>query len=153
MKPDKQLQLEILKAFRDVYPAVLVTYKIKAYKENEHFMANIFYLEEHNLLEGVARRNTVPPEIVTAKITAEGLDFLENISQNSDNTRTPNAKIELEKNITETKPTLQSFKKKENKSNSHWYQKPHGIVILMVISGLIIYAIKLFITHFFINQS
>lgn len=153
MKPDEQLQLAILKALRDVYPAVLVTYKIEAYKENEHFMANIFYLEGKNLLEGVARRNTIPPEIVTAKITTKGLDFLENISQTSDNTSTPNAKIELENDITEAKPTFKSFKKKENKSNSHWYQKPQGIIILTVASGLIIYAIKLLVAHFFITPS
>ena len=38
-------------------------------------------------------------------------------------------------------------------NDKQWYQKPHGIIILMVTSGLIIYAIKMFITHFYINPS
>ncbi len=61
--------------------------------------------------------------------------------------------IELESDITETKPALQTLKEKEEKSYSYWYQNPYGIVILMVIAGLIIYGIQTLITHFFITPS
>lgn len=81
MKLDRSLQLTILKALRDVYPSILETSKIVGYEKNEQFMSNMFYLEEHHLLgecakSGRTMSNTLPV-ILTAKITAEGLDFLE----------------------------------------------------------------------------
>ncbi len=60
---------------------------------------------------------------------------------------------ELEMSIAELKLTRKALKKKENKSNSHWYQKPYGIIILTVVSGFIIFIIKILFTHYFLQEN
>ncbi|MCK5592199.1 MAG: hypothetical protein KAI72_09620 [Candidatus Pacebacteria bacterium] len=80
MKINRELQSKILVKMQAVYPEL-----IEIQKEFENFNdfelhANLFYLEEHNLIEASAKRIEVfgaPCQIFTARITARGLDFIE----------------------------------------------------------------------------
>ena len=79
MELNRHLQLEILILLSDMYPEMAVIEKLPCFSENNSFSANLFYLTEHNLIEHGALREAfgVPITILTAKITAQGLDFLE----------------------------------------------------------------------------
>ena len=79
MNLDRSLQLEVLNHLRDIYPEMAEIDKLTCYSENNNFMANIFYLVEHDLIEPGAISDVwgEPKAIATGQITAQGLDFLE----------------------------------------------------------------------------
>jgi len=75
---NRELQKTILLKLRDIYP--LVGEIDKLFEANDQkLQTNLFYLVEHDLIESEAVRNVypMPRQIMTAKITARGLDFLE----------------------------------------------------------------------------
>lgn len=79
MKLDRKFQLQVLEKLRSDYPELVDTTSFPGYG-CETIRANLFYLEEHELLTaGAARRDLLGalPDIFEAKITAKGLDFLE----------------------------------------------------------------------------
>ena len=81
MKPDRSLQQKILESLREQYPEIVEISVLPFYQRNPQFMGNLFYLEEHELIKAVGKRVDVfgvPPEILSAKITAKGIDFIEN---------------------------------------------------------------------------
>lgn len=85
MKLNRKLQKKILEFLGEDYPSyreieAFYTSKIINHKTEKIFYFNMFYLQEHNLIElttGVTGIN-IPPKIYTAKITNKGIDFLEN---------------------------------------------------------------------------
>jgi hypothetical protein len=73
-----RLQKTILLKLRDIYPEVGEINKL--FEPNDQkLQTNLFYLVEHDLIESEAVRNAypMPRQIMTAEITARGLDFLE----------------------------------------------------------------------------
>jgi hypothetical protein len=80
MKLDRTMQYEILTQLSDIYPSDFMVNDLTL-SVKEDLQSNLFYLSEHNLIEPVINRtgnNVNPtPTIITAKITAKGLDFLE----------------------------------------------------------------------------
>jgi hypothetical protein len=80
MKPDRLLQQKVLESLREHYPEVVEIAEFPFHQRDPQFMGNLFYLEEHGLIQAIAKRVNVcnaAPEIFTAKITAKGIDFLE----------------------------------------------------------------------------
>ncbi|MEP6878976.1 MAG: hypothetical protein ABI865_09020 [Nitrosospira sp.] len=78
MKLDRELQLKILLTLRDIYPdfgEISVWFN----HDDPNVQGNLFYLAEHNFIEPSAVRQAmgVPRQMLLAKITASGLDFLE----------------------------------------------------------------------------
>lgn len=78
MKLNREIQREILTQLSKVYPKALEVEKI-SFPNEDDFQTNLFYLEEHELIESEGKRDIfgMPPCIFVAKITAKGLDFLE----------------------------------------------------------------------------
>ncbi len=71
----------ILESLRDAYPEVLSDEFIDGYHlDRTGFIANISYLIEHDLIKRIGRSGTfgegIASDIMQAKITAKGLDFL-----------------------------------------------------------------------------
>jgi hypothetical protein len=81
MDLNRSLQLSILKELKDKYPISYPLQELGCYHENQDFNGNLIYLSEHKLIEGEVhypRKQALPcPQMFTAKITAHGLDFLE----------------------------------------------------------------------------
>lgn len=80
MNIDRPLQRTILESLRDVYPEIANLVEDMPYKDHPDLMSNLFYLEEHGLILSKGKRANLmgtPSIIFTAKITAIGLDFLE----------------------------------------------------------------------------
>jgi len=77
MKLDRNMQLIILTTLSQEYPNEMIVKNIPE-SSSDNFQANLFYLSEHNLIKPVAVSKTLssPTYMITAKITAEGLDFL-----------------------------------------------------------------------------
>jgi len=75
---DRSLQLEILTTLRNVYPDEIETQNIQC-SGSEYYQQNLFYLFEHQLIRAGTVRDVFGAEkqIITAAITAKGLDFLE----------------------------------------------------------------------------
>jgi hypothetical protein len=76
---DRALQLSILEDLRQTYPSERDRSELRG-EDHEDLQGNLFYLEEHGLIEAMAKmgRNTTGnPTIITAFITAKGLDFIE----------------------------------------------------------------------------
>ena len=73
MELDRKLQLDILRALRDVYPADAGKLP---FAEDPNLLGNLWYLHEHGLIEGTAVRSR-DPVFAPRTITALGLDFLE----------------------------------------------------------------------------
>ena len=73
MKLDRDLQREVLLSCREAYPG----YVEYAHEERhrERLQANLIYLHEHGLITGKLVNGNV--ELVDPRITATGLDFLE----------------------------------------------------------------------------
>lgn len=75
---DRDLQKNILESLRDTYPEKC---NIDAFLDvtNGQHQANLFYLEEHGLIESGATRNNMDGrrQMLIAQITANGLDFIE----------------------------------------------------------------------------
>ena len=81
MDLDRKLQLSILNELKTYYPKTISLQLMNCFKKDEDFNGNVIYLEEHGLVEGKTQRNTQRgnpgPQMTMAKITAVGLDFLE----------------------------------------------------------------------------
>lgn len=76
MKLDRTLQLQILERLRDFYPHPDMKIMKTDLAKHDDFYGNIYYLREHGLIEpkfGSSR----PNEVLLARITHLGLDFLE----------------------------------------------------------------------------
>lgn len=76
MKVERELQRALLEYLRQYYPKAAFLNEAPGH-DTQDFMGNLFYLHEHGLIQPQAMRNTTNPEIITATITAKGLDFLE----------------------------------------------------------------------------
>ena len=81
MKLDRSLQLIILEYFKDSYPDIESVVPLQALNDNEDFTPNMHYLIEHGLIKKIGMSGAwgegITPDIIQAKITAKGLDFLE----------------------------------------------------------------------------
>jgi hypothetical protein len=75
MKLDRRLQRQVLEQLREFYPDLVDVTRV-AGASQDHFQANLFYLEEQGLILGSHEHGGGSP-FVLARITAEGLDFLE----------------------------------------------------------------------------
>lgn len=75
MRLDRGMQRAVLERLRDVYPN---SADVSAFDQSsqEGFQANLFYLEERGLIQGSHEMGPGSP-IVLARMTADGLDFLE----------------------------------------------------------------------------
>ena len=75
MKLDRKLQLEVLRKLRKAYPGRVSIYDLPRY---DQLLATLDYLDEHGLVD-VLHDKTMgnPHAILASKITAKGLDFLE----------------------------------------------------------------------------
>ena len=81
MKLDRDLQRAILQKLADVYPTTgsTVLKEIDQLGDDDMIVANMLYLEEHELLRsGIIRSTSGKNMVISAqlKITAKGLDFL-----------------------------------------------------------------------------
>ena len=52
MQLDRKLQADILHALEEVYPDSLLVEALPGYSNDRLYMANLFYLQEHGLIEG-----------------------------------------------------------------------------------------------------
>jgi hypothetical protein len=81
MKLDRALQLSFLSELKNHYPNEYPVQRLSCFVAGPDFNANIIYLEEHGLISGKSQhvRQLENPGVVMlmAKITANGLDFLE----------------------------------------------------------------------------
>ncbi len=80
MKLNRRLQRQTLERLREAYPERLEIREMEAIRalDPEQFTANLYYLQEHGLIESSIRENLMMPvEALDARITARGLDFLE----------------------------------------------------------------------------
>lgn len=81
MDLDRTMQLEILEELKGLYPNSYPTQRLKCFKDGDKFNGNIMYLVEHGLVDGKTKtsmsRENHGTYVIKAKITAEGLDFLE----------------------------------------------------------------------------
>lgn len=79
MTLDRDLQRTILLQLREAYPE-LVHFQTLGVAKHPDFHPNAFYLTAHGLIEPVALRRDVmgtPSQVFTGRITAAGLDFLQ----------------------------------------------------------------------------
>jgi len=82
MKLDRTMQLDILTKLQNIYPSDLMINELNiSAKETDDVQSILSYLSEHDLIEPVIKRpgtNVSPSSsILSAKITAKGIDFLE----------------------------------------------------------------------------
>ena len=76
-KLDRTMQREILEELRAVYPE-RVSFQSHTNFSDQSFQVNLFYLNEHKLIDATSGKVVnAPPSIFSARITASGLDFLE----------------------------------------------------------------------------
>ncbi len=75
VKLDRSLQLNVLQQLRDRYPYSVEVTRLPG-ADLAHYQANLSYLEERGLIQGSHEMGKGSP-IVLAKISADGLDFLE----------------------------------------------------------------------------
>jgi hypothetical protein len=79
MELDRKLQREVLLALQDEYPDSLLVSVLPGYTNDRNFMGNLFYLQEHGLIEGGDIREPGQcRSMVDVQITKSGLDFLAN---------------------------------------------------------------------------
>lgn len=77
MKLNRKIQADILHALEEVYPDSMLVQALPHYSDNREFMANLFYLQEHQLIEGGDIREPGQcRSMIDAQITKTGLDFL-----------------------------------------------------------------------------
>jgi len=77
MPLDRQIQHKILLALQDVYPDSLLVSALPNFANNRSYMANLFYLQEYELIEGGDIREPGQcRSMVDAQITRRGLDLL-----------------------------------------------------------------------------
>lgn len=77
MELNRKLQHRILSALRSVYPDSMLVQELPAFSHDRQFMGNLFYLQEHGLIQGGDIREPGRcRSMVDAQITRLGLDFL-----------------------------------------------------------------------------
>ena len=77
MQLDRKLQANILRTLEEVYPDSLLVEALPDYSNNRSYMANLFYLQEHGLIEGGDIREPGQcRSMIDVQITKTGLDFL-----------------------------------------------------------------------------
>lgn len=77
MKLNRKLQKDILEALSEVYPDSLLVSALPGFSHNREFMGNLFYLQEHGVIDGGDIREPGQcRSMVDAQITKAGLDFL-----------------------------------------------------------------------------
>ncbi len=77
MQLDRKLQADILHALEEVYPDSLLVEALPGYSNDRSYMANLFYLQEHGLIEGGDIREPGQcRSMIDVQITKIGLDFL-----------------------------------------------------------------------------
>jgi len=78
---NRELQKTILVELKNSYPNVCSVKRMACYTDDPEFRGNIIYLEEHGLVSGkidISRsRDNDGAHMLMAKITAQGLDFIE----------------------------------------------------------------------------
>ena len=80
MNLNRTLQREILTQLKNYYPEDVQIDKLHLNYEQQELQGNLFYLLEYRLIESdtVAKYlGGIPMEMISAKISAKGLDFLE----------------------------------------------------------------------------
>ncbi len=81
MNLNRELQKAILVELKNHYPNDCAVKKMVCYTDGQEFNGNIIYLEEHGLVSGkthISRSlDDAGPHMLMAKITAHGLDFIE----------------------------------------------------------------------------
>lgn len=79
MKLNRKLQHNILTALEEKYPDSILVQALPDFTPGRPYMANLFYLQEHGLIQGGDIREPGQcRSMVDAQITAEGMDFLKN---------------------------------------------------------------------------
>lgn len=77
MKLDRELQRQILLRLRDAYPDRVPREHVPG-NDREDFMGTLNYLQEHELIQAIAvKSHDNPFHLKSPRITAKGLDFLE----------------------------------------------------------------------------
>lgn len=77
MQLNRNLQARILRALEEVYPDSLLVEALPNYSFDRAYMANLFYLQEHGLIEGGDIREPGQcRSMIDVQITKDGLDFL-----------------------------------------------------------------------------
>ena len=77
-KMRRDWQRQILLRLIDKYPELVEVAELPGHEESD-FHANIHYLMEHQLIDGIRREAIgVPTQYIAIRATAAGLDFLEN---------------------------------------------------------------------------
>ena len=77
MELNRKLQKDILVALSEVYPDSLLVSALPGFSHNREFMGNLFYLQEHGVIDGGDIREPGKcRSMVDAQITKAGLDFL-----------------------------------------------------------------------------
>jgi len=74
---NRKLQKDILVALSEVYPDSMLVSALPGFSHNREFMGNLFYLQEHGVIDGGDIREPGQcRSMVDAQITKAGLDFL-----------------------------------------------------------------------------
>ncbi len=77
MELNRALQKEVLVTLSEVYPDAMMVPALPNYSEDRQYMANLFYLKEHKLVDGTELREPGQcKSLIDIQITREGLDFL-----------------------------------------------------------------------------
>ena len=76
MRIDRTLQLDVLRTLRESYPNSPARTDLPGLGSAE-FNANLWYLHEHGLIDGVTSGTVADRVLMNPTITARGLDFLE----------------------------------------------------------------------------
>lgn len=78
---DRNLQFAILDDLKGKYPNDVPMRQISCHVDDNSFQQNLFYLLDHGLIDGKIHNNrrisNIGKTLLTAGITAKGLDFLE----------------------------------------------------------------------------
>jgi len=77
MELNRKLQYQILTSLQSVYPDSMLVQELPGFSHDRQFMGNLFYLQEHDLIQGGDIREPGRcRSMVDAQITRLGLDFL-----------------------------------------------------------------------------
>lgn len=77
MELNRILQRKILLSLQKVYPDSLLVSALPGFSDDRQFMGNLFYLQEHGLIDGGdVREPGRCRSMIDAQITRSGLDFL-----------------------------------------------------------------------------
>ena len=77
MELDRILQKKILIALSEVYPDAMLVDSLPGFLDERQYMANLFYLKEHRLIDGSDIREPGRcRSMIDVQITKDGLDLL-----------------------------------------------------------------------------